>query len=598
MARDTIAPTQPATPSAPSLVDTAVPALDALGSDVRLELEELIGRGGMGEVRLVRDVKLGRQLAMKTSTTSDDEATHRFVREARVQGQLEHPGIVPVHELGLDADGRPFFTMKRVRGITLGEVLRDPTFPRRRLLTFLQMLARTLDFAHARGVVHRDVKPANVMLGDFGEVYLLDWGLAKLDAQEDTPVKREGESRPGVTVAGAVMGTPGYMAPEQASGRPATPASDVWALGVMLYESLTSTKLIDEKTFIDSIVATQKLENPSPRARKDDVSPELDALCVAALAHDATRRPTAREFAEKLDAILAGERDLELRVSLAGRHVQKAEVAAARALQNGSLDARREALREVGQALALDPGLSKAHDLFGRLLAVAPTELPPEVKHELDEAQRDNARVGIRNGLLANLSTGLLLVPTVFWVRDWRMFSATIALWLASTVLIALISRKKVATRADRLLGIGVVTLFNTSLALISGPFVILPAVATAYAMSMALWVPKKDRMYATTLQGLSLIVPLVLSHVGVLPKFYEQVEGGVLMRALMLDLGTPLWAPATLITLLATIASSTMAMVRTRQELEDARRQLSLQRWNLEQLRAAAPTRVTNDTR
>lgn len=399
-------------------------------------------------------------------------------------------------------------------------------------------------------------------------------------------------------MAGAVMGTPGYMAPEQASGKPATAASDVWALGVMLYESLTSTRLIEEASFIDVIVATQKLEHPSPRAKRDDVSPELDALTLAALSQDVMRRPTAREFADRLDAILAGERDSELRASLAEKHVKKAEIAAARALQNGSLEARREALREVGQALALDPGLSKAHDLFGRLLAVAPTELPPEVKNELAEAQHDTERVGIRNGLLANLFTGLLCVPIAFWVHDWRLFFATIAMWLVSTLIIAWISRKRVTTRAQRMLGIGMATVFNACLSFIGGPFLILPPIATAYAMSLTLWVPARERAYSMTLQVLSVVVPMALSELGVFPRFYSFENGGVQMHSLMLKLDSFLWAPATLTSIVVTIVSGSFAMARVRRELEDARKQLSLQRWNLEQLRAAAPTRVTNDTR
>jgi eukaryotic-like serine/threonine-protein kinase len=181
--REFLPTTIPAAHSGPDVVDTALPDLAALGAKP-LEMLNLIGKGGMGEVWTCRDASMGRELAMKTSTATDAASQARFVREARVQGQLEHPSIVPVHELGL-REGRPFFTMKRVRGVTLAEIIRRlkegdaatrARFPRHRLLAVVQTLAQTLDFAHSRGVVHRDVKPGNVMLGDFGEVYLLDWG--------------------------------------------------------------------------------------------------------------------------------------------------------------------------------------------------------------------------------------------------------------------------------------------------------------------------------------------------------------------------------------------------------------------------------------
>ncbi len=590
MSRDTLPPTQAQTPSGTAAVDAELPDLRELSSS-RLLPGEVLGRGGMGEVRVARDTRLGRQLALKTATTDDVEATHRFVREARVQGQLEHPGIVPVHELALDEDGRPFFTMKRVRGVTLGEVLRDATFPRRRLLTFLQAVSKTLDFAHSRGVVHRDVKPANVMLGDFGEVYLLDWGLAKVGATEDRHAPPlQGDSQPGVTVAGTVMGTAGYLAPEQAAGRPATSASDVWALGVMLYEALTGERLISATQYMEALIATQQLRAPSPRAKRADVSPELDLLCLAALAPEPSARPTAREFGERLEAVLAGERDVELRASLAERHAKRAAEAATRALENGSLDARREALREVGQALALEPGLALAHDTFGRLLAEAPRELPPEVQADLDAAQRDSEATGIRNGLEANLFTGLLIAPTVFWVRDWTLFGLLVALWVITTAFIAAVAKQRPARRLSRLLGVAALSSVNMCLGFMAGPFIIVPAIATAYAMGTTLWIPRAERVVAIAMQLASVFVPVALSGLGLIPRLYESRDDGVFIHPAMLDISSNYWFVATSVAVVATLLSGCVAMLRVRNELEAARRALSLQRWNLEQLRTAAP--------
>src|SRR5262249_11894390 len=152
---------------------------------------ELLGRGGMGEVRLCRDVTIGRDVALKVVRPRSGAPTpvhqRRFVREARVQGQLEHPAIVPVYDAGVDPDGALYFTMKRVRGESLSDVLRalrggDPKAAQRtsqrRLLTLFSQVCMAVQFGHEKGVVHRDLKPENLMLGDFGEVYLLDWGLA------------------------------------------------------------------------------------------------------------------------------------------------------------------------------------------------------------------------------------------------------------------------------------------------------------------------------------------------------------------------------------------------------------------------------------
>ena len=542
-------------------------------------------------MHLARDPRLGRQLALKTSTTSQGDAIQRFVREARVQGQLEHPGIVPVHELGVDEAGRPFFTMKRVRGTTLTEAMRDGSVPRRRLLTVLQTIALTLDFVHTRGVIHRDVKPANVMLGDFGEVYLLDWGLAKVGAVEDevtTPVK--GESQAGMTVAGAVLGTPGYMSPEQARGEPATPASDIWALGVMFYEVLTGQRLIEGNEALVVLFATQALSNPSPRAKNDQVSPELDALCLATLAQDATARPTAREFSERLEAILAGERDTELRSNLAERHVANAEAAADRAIAEQSLEARREALREVGQALALDPALPRAHDVFARLLAAAPAELPHEVHADLEKFQTDNERLGIRNGFTANVFTGLLLTPSVLWVRDWALFFTMMTLWLASISVSAWLVRRPRLTRFSRTLGLATATSVNACVALIAGPLTLVPAIATAYAMSVSLWLPKKERTLGVVMQLASVFVPLLLSAFGVLPRFYEPMNDGMFLHPVMVEISPKYWVIAMAGSVTGILLASVQSMARVRKDLKDARASLALQRWNLEQLRSAAP--------
>ena len=252
----------------------------------------MLGQGGGGEVHLCRDRAIGRDVARKTMLVPKGaSASHRhFLREARVQAQLEHPSIVPVYDLGAAPDGRPFFTMRRVRGQTLEQVLlglaRDEPparagWSRRRLLEAFARVCLAVDYAHRRGVLHRDLKPTNIMLGDFGEVYVLDWGVAMLVADPTTvePVIVPGEDP---RSQAALVGTPGYMSPEQILGESQDARADVYALGAILFEILTLRGLREGGT-LESIAVSSA--EPLP-AFGPDVPPEPGALCAHALAFD------------------------------------------------------------------------------------------------------------------------------------------------------------------------------------------------------------------------------------------------------------------------------------------------------------------------
>ncbi len=200
-------------------------------------LREVIGGGGMALVVAAEDPALGRRVAVKILRGSDPGERGRFLQEARIAAQLEHPGIVPVHAAGTAADGAPWFTMKLIRGRTLAAILaedRPPAGDRVLLRAFFQA-CQAVAFAHSRGVVHRDLKPANVMVGDFGETLVVDWGLAAVHGDGVAAASA------GPAVDEAVAGTPAYMAPEQAMGIAGAdrPAVDVYALGAILYEMLT-----------------------------------------------------------------------------------------------------------------------------------------------------------------------------------------------------------------------------------------------------------------------------------------------------------------------------------------------------------------------
>jgi len=221
----------------------------------RYTVLRVIGRGGMGTVYVARDETLGREVAFKVSNApaSGSGLDERLRREARVLATLDHPGIAPVHDAGVLADGRLFYVMKLVRGVTLEQHARDLETESLKLSVF-ERVADTVAFAHARGIVHRDLKPSNVMVGSFGEVLVLDWGVAKVlsdsDSHDDPLLPTDGEtaemrsssgaSEP--TGIGTLIGTPGFMAPEQAAGDVTLigPATDVFALGALLFWLLTN----------------------------------------------------------------------------------------------------------------------------------------------------------------------------------------------------------------------------------------------------------------------------------------------------------------------------------------------------------------------
>ncbi len=224
---------------------------DAAKDDSRYQILGEIARGGIGVVYRGRDKDLNRDVALKVlrpEFAGREDVIQRFIEEAQVGGQLQHPGIVPVYGLGLQADGRPSFAMKLIKGQTLAELL-DSNPKSIDLLSVFEQVAQTMAYTHSRGVIHRDLKPANVMVGAFGEVQVVDWGFAKVLGHDEPAPRpkhtviatvRSGEEG-SQSIAGSVMGTPAYMPPEQAMGRieDLDERSDVFALGAILCEILT-----------------------------------------------------------------------------------------------------------------------------------------------------------------------------------------------------------------------------------------------------------------------------------------------------------------------------------------------------------------------
>ncbi len=232
-------------------------AREVMGPPSRYLLFEEIGRGGMGTIVRAFDCDLGRGLAIKIvlqEHQNRSEILRRFVEEAQIAGQLQHPGIPPVYEIGEFDDGRPYFTMKLIEGRTLATLLNersDLSQDLPRFLSIFEQMCQTLGYAHSRGVIHRDLKPANIMVGAFGEVQVMDWGMAKLVVESDLTGAVETNrvaADDGVhTRAGQVMGTPAYMAPEQARGETNAldERCDVFGLGAILCEILTGRPPFD-----------------------------------------------------------------------------------------------------------------------------------------------------------------------------------------------------------------------------------------------------------------------------------------------------------------------------------------------------------------
>jgi predicted Ser/Thr protein kinase len=275
-------------------------ALPTTLGDYRLEKE--LGRGGMGVVFQATQLSLQRQVAVKMilrGRLASDADLSRFLAEASATARLQHPNIVPVYDVG-EIDGRPFFSMQCIRGETLSERLADGPLPEREAARIVVAAARAIGYAHRQGVLHRDVKPSNILLDQSGKPHVTDFGLAK-----------QGSDDANLTHSGAVLGTPAYMSPEQAAGSRSDigPASDIYSLGCVLYHALTGRPPLVANSPVELVLMVMEQDPPPPRALRPSLDRDLEMIAVRCLQKPIDLRyETADELADDLEAFLNDER--------------------------------------------------------------------------------------------------------------------------------------------------------------------------------------------------------------------------------------------------------------------------------------------------
>jgi tetratricopeptide (TPR) repeat protein/tRNA A-37 threonylcarbamoyl transferase component Bud32 len=298
-------------------IGTPTPAdhrdLSSVDPDHYVFADEL-ARGGMGRILRARDRRLGREVAIKENFVKHGAHARRFEREARITARLQHPSIVQVHEAGVWPTGEPFFSMQLVAGRPFSDAIAEANTLDKRLALLPNVLAvaDAIAYAHSQGVIHRDLKPRNVIVGEFGETIVIDWGLAKLVNAEDTDdpsgptfAAGSGDDR---TEAGTVMGTPAYMPPEQALGEPVDQRADVYALGALLFHVLAGRPPVIGNSSDEMLATIVAGDAPSLADIQPGVPPDLLAIVAKATAHaTADRYPTARELAADLRKFQTGQ---------------------------------------------------------------------------------------------------------------------------------------------------------------------------------------------------------------------------------------------------------------------------------------------------
>jgi serine/threonine-protein kinase len=601
-------PTTPAIPrTGPEPQVREAPSLEPAGR--RYTGGRSLGEGGMGDVRLCHDDLLDRDVArkkMRRELAIRADLLRRFVREARVQGRLEHPSIVPMYDMDVES-GAPFFTMKRVQGSTLSQVLErlragDPTardaYSTSKLLSAFASVCLTMDLAHANGVVHRDLKPDNIMLGSYGELYVLDWGIAKIGEEFDDRPRGAPEGVLASTKTGACLGTPGYMAPEQLDEDGDVDArADVYALGAILFEIITLEPLMPVADLRQMIQAAQIGVEPRPSVRAPgcQAPPELDEICERATARDkGDRYASVRELYEAIERFREKDQDLVRRRRSAEEHALAAQAAASEAETETDPEAPRRtvALREASLALALDPTHRRASDIVGALLANPPQALPREVVGELVAETKRVYRVGALGGTALLLGWfAYLPLAIALGVRSWGLYAAVSALFVVAGLGSYLASRNPPADGRSSLPLQLCLAAPIAALSMIWTPLVLVAPVAMVFVAGMILVARTRVWPVRESAVGAAIVVvPVALSAAGLAPQFLAFRDGAMRLLPILVEMPARLTLVVSTLTLVTVTVSIFLWTVHLRNRLSGAERTLRVTAWHLRQLVARDP--------
>ncbi len=562
-----------------------------LGED-RYDVQRTLGAGGMGEVSLCRDRRIGRDVALKAVRADVESlpARRAFLAEARVQAQLEHPAIIPVYDLGLDEHGREFFTMRAIAGTTLAKVLgrlRGNDAETHREFTLLRMLdvfrqvCLAVDYAHNKGVIHRDLKPSNVMLGEYGEVYVLDWGLAQTIGR---PTEAQGDA------SSPVMGTPGYIAPEQTFvGGTIDRSVDLYSLGAILFEILSLQRLHLGRTSAEILESTRKGDpaHAHLRAPEREIPPELDAVCARATAFDPrSRQPTVRVLVDEIDAFLEGHRNQSLRRELAAQHAEIAHEQAIHALGASADDAgaRKRALQEIARALALDPDNGAARRILVKLIAEPPRLAPPEVEAELARSAESEGQFAMRLGGIAYGAFALIALITLFQgLRSYLGLAIVVgSIGLASAWCFRL--TRRFAPKES----VFVFVLSSIAISVASGfygPLVMVPVLAGANATAFNLAIVRRYRPHIFAIGVLVFLVPALAEWLGVIPPSYVFSSGTMALVPRFIEFDQSMVRLALVVVNIAAVVAPALVVWRIADTKDELRRKYVLQSWQLRQL-------------
>ncbi len=559
----------------------------------RYEAGEVIGRGGMGEVVAARDRVLGRTVALKRmndGARKNEKMRARFVREARIQAILEHPAIVPVYDFVEGPEGA-YLTMKRIGGSSLAEVIarlrKGETagdWNLRRLLTAFSQLCSALQSAHEQGVVHRDLKPSNVMLGRHGEVYVIDWGIAKVEGGDDALPDAVVASGDGTETID-LLGTPGYMAPEQINFDSVGPPSDVFALGAILFEIVTLDRLFrgDHQS---RLVASMRGVDPLAWTGEApwDVAPELLSLVAEATrVSPGERIGSAELLRDAVERYLDGERDSDVRARAAAQHLDDARRLCLR-VEAGEEGRRSDAMRAVGRALAFDPGSRAARETLVTLMTAPTGAMPLEVMRRSE--QRDDARLRVSMRLLPIVfACFLAFVPFALW-SGVRAPGWLAALAVSSTLLIGL---SFVLPRLERVrLGLVIAVMLACAVLIattsaLAGPLICVPMITAAMMPNAALL---RDIKWTPFIIGLlPVAAPLALEAAGVLPPSYAFSDGVMHVLPTLFEHAAAPTLGMLAAAFILTLGTSTIQYRRIRLALIEAEQRLLWQTYQLEQL-------------